>query len=260
MEYKGIITLDPGHGGIDPGALGRDGSKEKDNTLAQSLILKDHLETQGFKVYLTRDKDEFVSLTTRKNLADNYKSDLMISIHNNSFYESKANGIETWNYPGSTNGRKVGAYVQKQLIAITNLTNRGNKEARFTVLTGKCVAILIELGFISNDVECKLLKDKNYQNAVSVAITKGVCQYFNVPYIEPQVKSTPHLETNCACMGHGTITATALNVRVKPINGNVIGQLKSGDKVSIIDSIDDWYKIIFENHVRYVSSKYVKMD
>lgn len=258
MEYKGIITIDPGHGGKDPGALGRDGSKEKDNTLNQSLILKSTLEKQGFKVYLTRDKDEFINLSTRKDIAYKYKSHLLISIHNNSFFNPTANGIETWNYPSSTNGRKAGQYVQKELISATSLTNRGNKEAKFTVLTGRSVAILIELGFISNDIECKLLKDKDYQNTVAIAITKGVCQYFNVQYIEP-ITEIPTLESDCACIGHGTITATVLNVRAKPLTGAVVGTLKSGEKVSIIESINGWYKIIFENHVRYVSSKYVKM-
>lgn len=260
MEYKGIITLDAGHGGKDPGAIGRDGSNEKDNTLAQTIILKNHLEEQGFKIYLTRDKDEFVSLTSRKNLADNYKSDLIISIHNNSFSDPKSKGIETWNYPGSTNGNKAGIYAQNELIDATNLTNRGNKEAKFTVLTGKSPAILIELGFISNDIECKLLADRNYQNTVAIAITKGVCKYFNVPYIERIAITKPNIKTDCDCLGHGTVAATALNVRVKPIDGNIVGQLKSGDKVSVIAIVDDWYKIIFENHVRYVSSKFIKID
>lgn len=249
MEYKGIITLDAGHGGKDPGALGRDGSREKDNTLSQTLILKSYLEKQGFKVFLTRDKDVFVDLTTRKNIADANKSDLFISVHNNSFSDPKSNGIETWNYPGSTNGKKAGTLVQEELIKETRLLNRGNKEAKFTVLTGKCTAILVELGFISNDVECRLLASKDYQNIVATAITKGVCRYFNVTYIEDL----------CDCAAHGTVTASTLNVRAK-VDGKVIGTLKLGDRVSVIAIMGDWCKIIYKEHVAYVSGQYVKID
>lgn len=249
MDYKGIITLDAGHGGSDSGAVGIDGSFEKTNTLSQTFILKNYLEEQGFKVYLTRDKDVFVGLSERKNIADNYKSNLLISIHNNSFSAPKANGIETWNYPGSVNGTKAGAYVQEELIKETSLVNRGNKEAKFTVLTGACTAILVELGFISNEIECKLLASRDYQNIVATAITKGVCKYFNVPYVEAQ----------CDCAAHGTVTASVLNVRAKA-EGKIIGTLKSGDRVSVIAIMGDWYKIIYKEHVAYVSGQYIKID
>lgn len=250
MEYKGIITLDPGHGGNDLGALGKNGSKEKDNTLSQSLILKNYLEEQGFKVYLTRSKDEFIDLNTRKNIADNYESDLLISIHNNSFMDSKVNGIESWNYPNSVSGRKASEYIHGELIRETRLLNRGNKETKFTVLTGNSVAVLVELGFISNDIESKLLANKDYQNIVASAITKGVCQYFNLPYLSAQ----------CDCAAHGTVTADAVNVRGKFNDGKIVGELKLGDRVSIIAITEDWFKIIYKDHVAYVNGKYIKID
>lgn len=250
MEYKRVITLDPGHGGNDSGAIGKDESKEKDNTLSQSLILKNYLEKQGFKVYLTRSKDEFIDLNTRKNIADDYKSDLLISIHNNFFTDSKANGIECWNYPNSINGRKASQYIQEELIKETRLLNRGNKETKFTVLTGEAVAVLLELGFISNNIESKLLSNKDYQNIVAAAITKGVCKYFNVPYISAQ----------CDCAAHGTVTAGEVNVKGNLNDDKIVGALKSGDRVSIIAITEDWFKIIYKDHVAYVSGKYIKID
>lgn len=180
-----IITLDAGHGGKDCGAVGF-GNFESKNTLSQTLILKKELEKQGFKVFLTRSNDEFIELSTRKNIADNNKSDLLISIHNNSFSNTNSNGIETWNYPNSKNGSIVGKLIQDELVKSTGLTNRGNKESKFTVLTGNCVAVLLELGFISNKVECELLKSIEFQNKCAIAITKGVCKYFNVEFNEKE--------------------------------------------------------------------------
>lgn len=250
MEYKGIITLDPGHGGKDSGAVGINGSKEKDNTLSQSLILKNYLEKQGFKVYLTRSKDEFIDLNTRKNIADNYQSDLLISIHNNSFADSNANGIESWNYPNSISGRKASEYIHGELIKETNLLNRGNKETKSIVLTGNSVAVLVGLGFISNEIESKLLANRGYQNIVASAITKGVCKYFNVPYISAQ----------CDCAAHGTVTVDTVTVRGKLADGKIVGELRLGDRVSVIAIAEDLFKIIYKEHVAYVNGRSIKID
>ena len=74
------ITLDPGHGGLDPGAI-RYNYREKDITLLAAKELKTILDKKGFKVYLTRNKDEFISLRKRRNIAKKNNSDLFISIH-----------------------------------------------------------------------------------------------------------------------------------------------------------------------------------
>lgn len=80
-EVKTII-IDPGHGGKDPGALGKN-SQEKDIVLAVAKKLKKELETEGFEVKLTRDKDVFVELSERPNLANKWNGDLFISLHCN---------------------------------------------------------------------------------------------------------------------------------------------------------------------------------
>lgn len=95
-EIKTIV-LDAGHGGIDPGAVGRKGTKEKDINLIIAKILKKRLEDYGLKVFLTRTDDSFVALAERTNFANNKKADLFISIHcNASNNNKKALGFETY--------------------------------------------------------------------------------------------------------------------------------------------------------------------
>ncbi len=94
---KKIIILDPGHGGKDPGAIGRGGTKEKDLVLSIGLRLKTILEQNGFTVYMTRMSDRFIPLQERPRIANKKNGDLFISLHINSApRNTKASGIETF--------------------------------------------------------------------------------------------------------------------------------------------------------------------
>jgi N-acetylmuramoyl-L-alanine amidase len=87
------IALDPGHGGEDPGAMGRGGSKEKDVVLAIAKRLKAKIEQQpNMRVMLTRDADYFVPLKVRVQKARNVQADLFVSIHADAFVETTARG------------------------------------------------------------------------------------------------------------------------------------------------------------------------
>lgn len=87
------IALDPGHGGEDPGAMGRGGSREKDVVLAIAKRLKAKIEQQpNMRVMLTRDGDYFVPLNVRVQKARNVQADLFMSIHADAFVESTARG------------------------------------------------------------------------------------------------------------------------------------------------------------------------
>src|SRR5690625_3871858 len=77
------IYLDPGHGGHDPGAVGKR-SKEKDNVLKVAKKIKVILENYGHTVKLTRSSDVFVSLSNRAKLANDWGADVFVSLHNNS--------------------------------------------------------------------------------------------------------------------------------------------------------------------------------
>lgn len=91
------IVLDPGHGGKDPGAVGKKGLREKDVNLAVTLKLKRMLENElGLRVLLTRSDDRFVSLQDRTKFANDNKADLFVSIHANASKNRESKGIETY--------------------------------------------------------------------------------------------------------------------------------------------------------------------
>lgn len=93
-----IIVLDPGHGGEDPGAIGPNGTQEKDINLKIALYLKEMLEDDGYTVFLTRDKDVFMPLAERTKFANDRKADIFISIHCNASPKKTGtdNGFEVY--------------------------------------------------------------------------------------------------------------------------------------------------------------------
>ncbi len=92
------IVLDPGHGGDDPGAIGKSGLREKDITLAVSKRVKALIEEKlpGSEVLLTRDTDKTLSLPSRTDFANRVKADLFVSIHVNASPNRDTAGIETY--------------------------------------------------------------------------------------------------------------------------------------------------------------------
>ena len=98
-----IIAIDPGHGGKDPGAIGRKGTREKDVTLAVGKKLKTLINnTPGYKAVLTRERDQFVVLRNRVKKAREHRADLFLSLHADSFHSPKAKGASV--YALSLNG------------------------------------------------------------------------------------------------------------------------------------------------------------
>jgi N-acetylmuramoyl-L-alanine amidase len=106
------ILIDPGHGGTDPGAIGKSGLMEKNVTLEIAKALKDLLKTtMPCVIKLTREKDETLSLASRTAMANAFGADLFISIHANASRSRKARGIETYYLDRSSDrsARKVAA-------------------------------------------------------------------------------------------------------------------------------------------------------
>ena len=90
------IVIDPGHGGNDPGAIGRGGLKEKDVVLRIGRMLRDKLKKKGFQVFMTREDDTFIPLEERTAFANTKEADLFVSIHANASPKRSASGIETY--------------------------------------------------------------------------------------------------------------------------------------------------------------------
>lgn len=101
-----VIAVDAGHGGEDPGALGRRGGREKDVTLAIARLLKERIDAEpGMRAVLTRDGDYFVPLRERINRARQHQADMFVSIHADSVRDSSASGssVYTLSPKGATN-------------------------------------------------------------------------------------------------------------------------------------------------------------
>jgi len=195
------IVIDPGHGGDDYGAKAN-GLVEKKVVLDVALRTKSFLEKRGFKVFLTRSSDKYVSL--------------FISLHANSAgSNTRAEGIESFRPTsralgigknemvfGKTQGTKnpsevVHSLMRKKVDLSNNLAqsiqsslfnllhknkldmiDRGVKKQSFLVLLrGEFPSVLVEIGFLTNKDEANLIANKNYRTMISYGISKGISKF-----------------------------------------------------------------------------------
>ena len=195
---KKKVCIDPGHGGTDSGAVGQNGTREKDVVLQIGLLVKAALERNNIDVVMTREKD-IVSgklvIADRCRIANNANVDYLVSIHANADGDQDDKtgfGTETWAYSTSSAGYPLAKAVQKELIAANGLTDRGVKAKAWDILKGtKAPAILVETAFINNSAEERLLTDVAFQRSTAEAIAKGIVQQLRqkwVPAVAPETK------------------------------------------------------------------------
>jgi len=172
------ICIDPGHGGIDPGAVGNDPMvlTEKEVNLSVSLFLRDILEGKGHAVVMTRKMDRSLSLGGRSRFANRTGAELFVSVHCNSAANSSASGIETWIYPESVDGRFYAEKVQGGLVAaFPDHRDRGVKSANYHVLREtEMPAILVECEFLSNPVQLQFLAEESNRLQIAAAIGQAI--------------------------------------------------------------------------------------
>jgi N-acetylmuramoyl-L-alanine amidase len=221
-----VITIDAGHGGHDPGAIGPRGTKEKLVTAQMARRLYDILEADPkFKPVLSRPDDKKVLLRHRTEAARKADSDLFISLHADSFSKSEVRGasVYTVSATGATSeharwlaekenaadlvggisiydkegslasvlldlvqdetiesGLTLGEYILKEIGDVARLHKRTVQSAGFVVLKSPDIpSVLVELGFISNPTEEKLLRSKSYQIKLANSLFTGVKNYFD---------------------------------------------------------------------------------
>ncbi len=192
------IMLDPGHGGQDNGAAGVK-YLEKDLTLQMAQKLKAVLQSCGYNVYLTRDRDRYLTLDERAARCRSVGADLFISIHCNAAGKKSITGIETYcltpegapstadKKPKKTaergnqfnrNNYFLAYMIQANLLRATGAADRGVRHARFVVLKdAPCPAALVETGFMSNPNEEFSLARKEYQDRIVKGIADGINAY-----------------------------------------------------------------------------------
>lgn len=185
-----IIVIDPGHGGQDAGAISIVGIKEKDivMSIASKIVELNHkLYKKPIRLFLTRYTDTLVSLGDRARLAKKLKADAFISIHCNQAVNLKVAGTEVYIYPKSGVHDEASAYlgftIQKGLADELGIKNRGIKYGDFQVLRDNrigCLAILLELGFLSQTDEVIYLTKEESQYAIALVILQSVFKFFSL--------------------------------------------------------------------------------
>lgn len=179
------LVIDPGHGGHDPGACGH-GLAEADIVLDVSLKLALAMEHLA-DVFLTRRTDEFLTLSERARKSNDLGSDLFISIHCNCASNKSAKGFELFTSPGETKADPVAKVLydrweKDRPLGADSPMRRGNtsgpdKEANFTVLAKtNAPAVLVELGFISNQDEAERMGEAEYQERIVDCLMLGIRQ------------------------------------------------------------------------------------
>lgn len=111
---KKVIVIDAGHGGIDSGTVGVDGSMEKDLVLNEAIRLSHVLEKRGYIVHLTRDTDIYIPLRERVNIARGYDADLFISLHADSNPDPTVQGMSVYTLSESGSDKEAAALAKKE--------------------------------------------------------------------------------------------------------------------------------------------------
>ena len=223
-DGKPVVVIDPGHGGVDPGAIGVSGIYEKYITLAVARELKAQLEKNGrYKVHLTRDRDIFIRLRDRIAIARQYNADLFISLHADTVSNAQMRGLSVYTLSQNASDSEAQALADKEnkadLIAGIDLSHEsadvanilidlaqretmnrsagfaggvveevgrdvtllGNTHrfAGFAVLKAPDVpSVLIEAGYLSNEVEERALRQPEYRVKLAKGIARAVDRFF----------------------------------------------------------------------------------
>lgn len=183
-----VIYIDPGHGGMDGGCVGHDGTFEKDINLQISFLIRDNLEKSGLIVNLTRNGDYDLSNENSKNHKREdmekrcellNKGKLFVSIHTNEYQGKNVKGAQVFYY--GDNNKLFANIIQNSLKEEVKTTRKALeiKEKYLLINTNK-PGCIVEVGFMSNPNELKLLKEKTYQKRIANAISIGIIEYIKV--------------------------------------------------------------------------------
>lgn len=184
-----IIVIDPGHGGIDGGAVSALGDFEKEITLQISKKIADQIRATGAKVVLTRDDDtDFYTrgkggkrndLEKRVEISRENAAHMLISIHANAIKERKWKGAQVFYHPDSVEGKALAGCIQKYMADFPPGNRRQEKADDFYLLrnSGTPAAVIVEVGFLSNAEEAARLSDEGYQAKLAEGVFRGIVHY-----------------------------------------------------------------------------------
>lgn len=181
-----LIVLDAGHGGFDPGTIGVTGTEEDELNLLVAGYLKEQLEASGAKVIMTRSDSNAVAdtkeadMAKRREIITNSGSDIVVSIHMNSFTDSSVSGPLVLYMPGSAKGLVLAKSIQQKLVEDLQpeRENDARAEDLYILRSGNQPCVIVECGYLSNDNEEQLLLTDDYQKKIAKAICSGINAYF----------------------------------------------------------------------------------
>ncbi|MBD5158154.1 MAG: N-acetylmuramoyl-L-alanine amidase [Butyrivibrio sp.] len=186
------VVIDPGHGGIDPGKVGVNGSIEKDINLEISLKLKECLIAKGYEVVVTREdggglysetdvNKKAADMNKRCEIIEKAGADIAVSIHQNSYTEPDVSGAQVFYYKHSAQGQKLAEILQEQLKDKLDKDNHRackSNDNYYMLVHTPCPTVIVECGFLSCPSEEAKLADEAYQQMIAEALTAGIEEYF----------------------------------------------------------------------------------
>lgn len=177
---EATVVIDAGHGGYDPGAVSANESiLEKDITLSTALMLRDRLSDAGTNVILTRTQDDFISLDGRVQSAHYNQADLFISLHYDAIdTPNSVSGTTTYYYSESNLG--LANTINRYLAQLGPLPNNGVRHGDYYVLReNRQPSILLELGYMNNDIDVQHIDTQAYQSTIVEAIYLALREYYS---------------------------------------------------------------------------------
>lgn len=176
-----VIVIDPGHGGVDPGAMGSQGVREKEVNLEVAFRLKELLEEAGARVVMTRIDDRYYSLYERAAIANRVGAALFISIHTNFHPNPNINGVEIFHYPDRSSSNRWAKLLLEEMTNASGLKPLAVKTNKDLVVIRETQmpAVLVELGFLSNFQEEALIATPEFRGAMARGIFNGINRYYS---------------------------------------------------------------------------------
>jgi N-acetylmuramoyl-L-alanine amidase len=184
---KRVVLIDAGHGGFDPGKMAGEQILEKDINLKIAKKLQTYLEQGGATVIMTRVTDEALAedkkddMRSRKEIANTSHGDILVSIHQNSYPDSKVSGYQIFYYNTSDNSKNLANNINNKLKETVNPNNRllpaANKNY-FVLRQTELPAVIVECGFLTNSSDKYNLTTDKYQSKIAWGIYMGIVDYF----------------------------------------------------------------------------------
>jgi N-acetylmuramoyl-L-alanine amidase len=176
-KISGLIVVDAGHGGKDPGTTSYLGHVEKNINLKIATKVVAKLKAKGYNVKMTRSSDTFIDKYERAELTNRIGPDLFVSIHCDSLDSITMRGYTVYVSRTASQDSRMAAGLIEDAMTATGLPSRGVRGGDYIVLVNtNCPAVLVECGCLSNPREAALLYDGSFQDKIATAIANGAAQ------------------------------------------------------------------------------------